>query len=482
MNKLFTNNLPWKIFSLALATMLWLFVINTQNPLQPREIRDIPVNIRGLSELEARGFVIQNEEELRNTTVRVAVRGPRLEIDRIQANKSLIDVTLDLTPYIDTLSDEVESTERIAAFDAKTKLSGVSVESMKPKTTYIVFEKEKTVTKRIVPNIIGEGVNQYLAPIVKPSTIEISGPKSKIDSIQDVFVDINVDQFSEDALSFNEEIKVLDKEGNEVTGIKKSPQFAQVTLPIGTKKRVPLEAQFKGTLPSGYIQTNTLISPKEITIVGKPELVNNIHSIKLEPIPLDNMIQTDAIKVNYMLPDEIECIDDIEDKILVTVEIQKESTYEYRLPTKDLNIQTIGLPKNYKYEILQDTLQIILGGTAEKLLVFDPKALVPVINLSGLAPGEYSIPVQIAIPEPLKILNKPLTLKLRIYDPSEEDVVVPEEPTPPPPVVPLEPLEPSEPSVPEEELPPEEEGVGEETTPSLEQEEVTTDDVMGSQE
>lgn len=432
MNKFFTDNLPWKIFSFALATMLWLFVINTQNPLQPREIRDIPVNIRGLSELEARGFVIQNEEELRNTKVKVSVRGPRLEIDRIQANKSLIDVTLDLTPYIDTLSDEVETTERIAAFDAKPKLSGVIVESMKPKTTYIIFEKEKTVTKRITPNIIGEGTNQYLAPIIKPSTIEISGPKSKIDSIHEVSVDINVNQFSEDVLSFNEEIKVLDKEGNVVTGIKKSPQFAQVTLPIGTKKRVPLEPQFKGTLPSGYIQTNTLISPKEITIVGKPELVNNIHSIKLEPIALDNMIQTDAIKVNYILPDEIECIDDIEDKILVTVEIQKESTYEYHLPTKNLNIQTVGFSSEYEYEILQDSLPIILAGTAEKLLVFDPKTIIPVINLSGLGVGEYSIPVQIAIPEPLKIINKPLTLKLRIYPKAGE--VVPEEPEPTPPV------------------------------------------------
>ncbi|MGL4737258.1 MAG: CdaR family protein [Cellulosilyticaceae bacterium] len=466
MNKFFTNNLPWKIFSLALASMLWLFVINTQNPLQPREIRDIQVNIRGLSELEARGFVIQNEEELRNTKVKVSVRGPRLEIDRIQANKSLIDVTLDLTPFIDTLSDEVESAERIAAFDAKAKLGGVTVETMKPKTTYLIFEKEKTVTKRIEPNIIGAGNNQYLAPIVKPSTIEISGPKSKINRIHEVSIDINVDQFSADALSFNEEIKVLDKEGNEVTGIKKSPQFAQVTLPIGTKKRVPLEAQFKGTLPSGYIQTNTLISPKEITIVGKPEVVNNIHSIKLEPIALDNMIQTDAIKVNYILPDEVECIDDIEDKILVTVEIQKESTYEYHLPTKELNIQTIGLSKNYKYEVLQDTLQIVLAGTAEKLLVFDPKTLVPVINLSGLAPGEYSIPVQVAIPEPLKVLNKPLTLKLRIYDPSE-DVVIPEEPTVTPPPT-------------EEVLPPVEEGAIE-TTPSVEQEEIVPEEIPNSE-
>ncbi|MGL4346401.1 MAG: CdaR family protein [Cellulosilyticaceae bacterium] len=416
MNKFFAQNLPWKIFSLALATMLWLFVINTQNPLQPREIKDIPVNIRGLSELEARGFVIQNEEELRNAKVRVSVRGPRLEIDRIQSNKSLIDVTLDLTPYIDTLSDDVETTERVAAFDAKPKLAGVTVETMKPKTTYIVFEKEKTVTKRISPNIIGGGGNQYLAPIIKPSTIEISGPKSKVDSIQEVSVDINVDQFSEDVLSFNEQIKVLDKEGNEVSGIKMSPQFAQVTMPIGTKKRVPLEPQFKGALPAGYIQTNTLISPKEITIVGKAELVNNIHSIKLEPIALDNMIQTDAIKVNYILPDEIECIDDIEDKILVTVEIQKESTYEYQLPTKGMNIQTIGLDPAYEYEILQDSFKMILAGTAEKLLVFDPKTVIPIVNLSGLKSGEYSIPMQIAIPEPLKILNKPLTLKLRINE------------------------------------------------------------------
>ena len=60
MNKLFTDNLPWKITSLVLAFILWLFVINTQNPIQPQEIAGVNVVITGLDELESNGTTFRN--------------------------------------------------------------------------------------------------------------------------------------------------------------------------------------------------------------------------------------------------------------------------------------------------------------------------------------------------------------------------------------------------------------------------------------
>ena len=49
MNRFFSNNVAWKIISLLLATLLWFFVINYQNPELTQEIKH-NVTIRGINE------------------------------------------------------------------------------------------------------------------------------------------------------------------------------------------------------------------------------------------------------------------------------------------------------------------------------------------------------------------------------------------------------------------------------------------------
>lgn len=427
MNKFFSNNLPWKLMSFALAGMLWLFVINTQNPLQPKTISDISVNIKGINEIESKGYVIQNEEELRNTKVKVVLKGPRLELEKLEANKdSLISVNLDLTPFANTLTTGSDTIERPVAYMVNTLGEGnIIVEDVRPKIAYITFEKEKNIILPVEYNITGDNNSQYMAldPIIKPSQVELKGPKTTVETIKKIVVDINIDDFSEDVLSYTLPIKALDSDGNEVFGVKKSPQYIEVTLPIGKKKVVPLEPQFQGTLPTGYIQTNTIVTPKEITIVGKADLVDSIQTIKLGKISLDNMIQSDTVKVDFLLPDGIEYIDNIENKAVVTVEIQKENTYEFNIDTNSIKLDVKGLGEGLEYEILEEEFKLILGGTAENLLKFDKNNIHGIIDLTGLEEGEYAIPMQINIPTNLKLINTPLTLGIRI---SKRETVPPE--------------------------------------------------------
>ncbi|MEG0013934.1 MAG: CdaR family protein [Cellulosilyticaceae bacterium] len=427
MNRLFANNLPWKLMSLVLASMLWLFVINTQNPLQPKTITDVPVNIKGISEIESKGYVIQNEEQLRNTKVKVVVKGPRLELEKLEANKeSLISVDIDLTPFVKMLATGSDTIQTPVAYIVTILSEGkVRTEDIRPKTTTVIFEKEKSVTLPVKYNITGDNNSQYMAlnPIIKPSQVEIKGPKTTVETIDKVVVDINIDDFSEDVLSYTLPIKALDSEGNEVVGVKKSPQYIEVTLPIGKKKVVPLDPQFQGELPPGYIKTNTIVTPKEITIVGKADLIDSIQVIKLGKISLDNMIQSDTVKVDFLLPDGIEYIDNIENKAVVTVEIQKENTYEFNIDPHSINLEVKGVGEGFKYEIIEPDLKVILGGTAENLLKFDKKNLNGIIDLTGLQEGEYAIPLHLSIPDNLKLINTPLTLGIRI---SNKEIVIPE--------------------------------------------------------
>lgn len=418
MNKFFSENLPWKIASLALATMLWIFVINTQNPMQPKTITGVSVNIRGTGALEEKGYVIQNEDKLRSQKVTVEVKGSRLQIDRLLANKGLIDIRIDLAQNVKDIVGDSDVVQTIGVLEGNIPLEGIVITDISPKFTQVVFEKEKRTVLPIQYNIIDKGNDAYIAkePIIKPPDIEIWGPQSYIDSIEKAVVNIDMKEFSEDMLSSKLPIKLLDSEGKEVQGVKKSPQFAEVTLPIGKKKKVPVEALFTGTLPEGYLQTNTIVNPKELTIVGKPELVDSIETIKLNSIALDNLIQSTTLKVDFVLPKGIEYIDKIESKATVTIEIKKQNSYEYRMKTEEMKIDMLNLAEGLNYEFLDKDFKLILGATAEELLAFNVDTLNGKVDLKDLGPGEYAIPIQLNIPPNYTVINTPLTINVRIFD------------------------------------------------------------------
>jgi YbbR domain-containing protein len=46
MRKILTRNIGWKILSLFFAILLWLLIINIEDPQTPREVREVAVEIR----------------------------------------------------------------------------------------------------------------------------------------------------------------------------------------------------------------------------------------------------------------------------------------------------------------------------------------------------------------------------------------------------------------------------------------------------
>ncbi len=424
MNKIFSHNLSWKIGSLVLAAILWLFVINSQNPTQPQEIRNIPIVIKGLPELESKGFVLKNKDKIQDQKFKAVIRGPRLQVDKVLANKSLIKATLDLTPYINELT--VDSIINVAEYTVTVSLEGISVISTAPEVTNVILEKEKTVEKKITYRKIGEPKNGYmeLEPIITPNTVTLSGAQSDIDSIREVSVEINIDKFSQDYLIDRIPVKVYDEEGEEIQNIKKSIQLVDVKLPIGKTKTVPLEATFTGTLPADYVHTNTLISPKEITIVGKEELVDQVEKIQLKPISLDNLIQTSIIKTEIILPKGIEYIDTIDKQVDVTLEIKKENTYPFDVVINGMQIEVVGMNEDLGYEILTPRVSIILKATAEELVTFDTLSITGKLDLTGLHEGDYNLPIELSIPENFVIMNKPINVDVRLTR------IIPESPSP----------------------------------------------------
>lgn len=440
MNKISREDLSWRILSLALAMILWLFVINTQNPTQPQTIKNVPVTIKGLDALEAQGYVLKNEDEVKNQAFSVTIRGPRLEIDKVY-NNNLITATLNLNQYLGDLNQD--SIQCLANYTIDIMLDGhsITVTDKKPQFTSIVLEREASVTRNVEYQIADGSTNGYELlgdPVLSPTTIEIKGAKSAINDIASVVVNIDGSTFSDEKLVQRLPVTIYDEEGNEITGLVTSPQNIEVRLLIGKLKNVPLKVNVKGSPQEGYVYIGTRCDPQTVTIVGKAEIVDNINEISLEPIDINEITETTVIPARLELPDGVTTSNAKE--VNVTVEMDKENTYIYNIPVSMLDIEVTGLDNNLSYEILTSEIQVGISATAEEILAYNASQIAAnlktTLDLSGYSEGDYTLPLKMQTAAKFKILNEGVDVEVKLVSLSngEEETPTPsgEETTPTP--------------------------------------------------
>ncbi|NLI90014.1 MAG: hypothetical protein GX366_06370 [Epulopiscium sp.] len=425
MSNFFSNNIVLKTVSLISALILWVFVINTQNPLERHDVRNRNISIRGIDVLEEKGYVIKNESEIRDQKVRVVVKGPKLQIEKIKSNPDLVDIKIDITKYANNISTSMDMVAPIIPVDVSVPI-GLTIVDQSPQNVEVIFEREKSVTKPIEYVINGGSNNEYetLTPKIVPEEIEVWGAESYMNEIAEVRIDIDVENFSEDVLTYDVPIKIYDAEGQELTELKKSHNKATVTLPIGKKKTVPLEMQFKGELPEGFIQTGIDLHPNSITIIGKPTLVDEITSIKLQEISLDNIVETSRIETGLILPKGITYLDKIDDSVTVTVRVKEQSVYNYNLDLSKPKINISNKKENYEYEILDDEIAVKVKAIAENLLDINPRNIEIDVDVKDYRPGDYSVPIKIQFPPEILVVEKPkvnirVTEKITAQEPEE---------------------------------------------------------------
>lgn len=430
MNKFFAENLSWKIISLILASILWIFVINTQNPTQPQEIKITNIVINGLDELESAGYILKNKNEILNQNFKILAYGPRLETDKLVSDPSLVTATINLIEYMRDLTEPSISMPINYKYSINLDSNKISLKDKRPGVNMLVFEKVDVITRAVTAELSNEIKNNYPIlgdPILSPTTIDISGPISDVKEIDSVKVFIDVEDFSEDNLVKSLPVKIYDVQGNEITGLTLSPKEIKVTLPMGKEKTVPLKINFKGEIPPGYILSKYEVVPKEVTITGKAEAVNPVQEIQLEAIDLSTVTQTDLIETHMILPEGVINIDPIDSEVTVSIEVTKETSYTYYINLDKIDLNVKGLEEGLNYEILTSSIELELSSTADELLKFNESQVTGVLNLTGKLEGEHTIELGLQVPESFKITNLPISVTVQINSPIEDE----EEVTPP---------------------------------------------------
>ena len=395
--KWITNNFGLKILAVIFAGVLWLAVVNIDDPVTTRSFTTT-VSVENGDYLTGIGkyYEIINN----SNTITFKVSGKRSYLERM--GNSDFRATADLKM--------IENLNRVPVEITPQRYGGyVTVAS---KLYYLDLDVEDLVSKPFVISVQTDGKPSKQHALgetsVSPSLLRVSGPASVVDTIDKAVAAVNVEEMSQDLT--DSVIPILyNKDGNEVDtkDLTFNIQNVMVSVRILDTKDVTLNFQTAGTLHEGYEYVGIEYEPQTVSVKGASAVLNTVNSITIPEEVLDLTDATGNIEkevdISAYLPEGVSLTKSNQAKISVTVKIEKHERRKFELPTANITVGNLG--SRYAAEFLTDTVAVELEGLASELDTLDASTLTGSIDVSGMTEGEHTVNLEVNLDSKFKLVK-----------------------------------------------------------------------------
>lgn len=424
MKKFRINNFGLKILSVVLAFIVWLIIVNYDDPIITKTFSGVVVDINNAESIEKENktYEIINDSNI----ISVKIKGQRSIVENM--SKDYLKATADIKniTFMNTIPIEVKSTrysDRLNLIEPKTPNVEVVIES----------KLDKQI--KISSNIIGEAADGYKIGQIKPfvDVIFVEGPESVVSIVKEARVNIAITGAKE-SFTTASEVLLYDAEGEEIhdSMLKVSLEEITVDVEVLEVKEVPVSVEVTGTPKNGYGYTGAVIcEPSSVKIAGNGSAFKNCSAIRVPAGHISIEGASDNVKENIdiskFLPSNIELSDENEDRNIV-VEAVIEPNQESVIAVPVAGIAVTGAPENMKGVIIDEDpiKEIKVSGLEKDILAYIQKgdfdATVNMENVlnseheeseTGYAGKIYTAEVVLSLPEGLTV-TKPLYVNVQL--------------------------------------------------------------------
>ncbi|OPL07348.1 MAG: hypothetical protein AVO33_05420 [delta proteobacterium ML8_F1] len=375
-----TKNTTAKVISLLFAIVFWTYVMDQVNPEMTKEFNNVTVEVIGAETLENQSLVLLSQE---NYSVGVEVRGRRGDI--IGFSKEDLKLTADITGY--TAGTNTIPIEKASLVE------NVTISNLSKPDIKVELDRLISVAKPIEVEETGTLTPGYqLSDIIKSrEEIVVSGAESFVSRVETLKGTVNIEKITED---FETEITLIpvDFEGNEVRGVNLSSNTIQIGYEAFRLKTLPVIATFEGEIDENYLLSEVSVNPPSVVVKGKPENVSSLVEIVLEPIDIAGATEDFTLEVPLNLPGGVSLPYNA-NLVGITAKVDLIETKEMLFDIGEVAI--VNLPGDFEMKILEapENLGVTLLDTGENLEGINRTEIELVLDLEGLAPGEYNQPI-----------------------------------------------------------------------------------------
>ena len=405
--KLF-QNMTLKMASLAGAIIIWLIIMNINDPVVTRIIYDVPVNVVNTSYIESMGLSYKISDGY--DTIAVTVRGNRSLVESLTASR--FNVTADLTQIISLETDPVMVPLTVYC-------PSISSENLTASPRNINIDIEEMVSKEFVINATEAGTTpangfEVGEMTVEPETVTIRGPGTLIDKIERVNAIVDVTGIRTDK-DMEPVIRITDKNGEQITDTQMSYLSMNVTeeemnvhvTVYAVRSGVSLKVETSGEPASGYTVGNIAVTPSTLSVVGSRAVLDmleqngNVITITADSglVDVTDKVSDVSVKIDirHILPEGLSLASQISTTAVVSVQILPANSRSVTVETR--NIDLSGLADGYSCVFESSSLEIKIQGSPEILGGLSASDLRASVDLSGLMIGRQKVPVSVDLPD-----------------------------------------------------------------------------------
>lgn len=428
------NNIVLKIGAVLFAILVWLMVVNTDNPITSKRIQNVPIKFINTEVFTNNDKTFQVVDGTNTVTVIAYAR--RLNLNSIQAS--------DFTAVVDC--------NKITDFNGAVKVElsyngpATILEEAKLANDTIQITTEDMLREQRDIDIHVEGAPADGYSIgeayTNPNIVTIQAPASIMNSIASVGVTVTVDGQDADVTQ-TVELVYYDVRGKtilltEEDRVKVSSPVTSVTVPILKTNQVAIVcSEVRGTdaVAPGYRYVGVECDTTSVSLKGLKAAMSGLNNITIPSEELDvSGASGDVVKeidISKYLPGNVEVIGN--SVVKVTMKVEKLATKEFMFSKSA--VQWINRDQEkYEYEIAggSQMFRVMIEGLEDDLEVLSISDLSLALDVSGYTAGTYSLEPVIELDEGFDWVSpKTITVVITELEPETEPETDAEEDTEP---------------------------------------------------
>ena len=411
-NRKLTANIPLKIMSILVGILVWLLVVNVDNPIKTRTIIIPGENVEVINKAYVDSdnkMVMQDDNP---DPVRVSVTAERKTLARLTASDISVVADLQQAGNLDTKPVMVPSAA---------SCSGVSADNIKVTPQYLEVRLEEKASQDFLVNANygtstpGKGY-EVGTQTASPEKVRITGPKSLINKIDKVNATVNVDGKTKDVTE-DVNLQIIDKNQDSLTDGKMAyltidnPKVTVTTKFWKIRTGVKLRAGYTGEAADGYQVDSVTTVPDTISIAGTDEA---LEKLRLEDNTL--WISGDGVDISGekgdmekkvslkdVLPEDTKLTSGASEDVLVRVSILPVGSRTFSLPANEIEVD--NKPSDLQFAFDTDSISVKVKAVDGDIDEFDVSDIKASIDLDGKTEGSYEVPVTVKLPKGYELLE-----------------------------------------------------------------------------
>lgn len=390
LGKKLMNNFGLKLLAILLAIVLWMVVINIDDPVV-RKTMTLSVTMKNQDYITEMGKYMDILGDSNTVTFTYTTKRG------IWENISSTDFSA--TADLKKIEAKENGTYRVPVIvSANRNASQITIESKQLylEVTLEDLGKKQFQIKANTSGTVADGCALGNVTIDNANVVQVSGPVSLVNAIDSVVATVNVDGMSAD-ITDNVVPVFYDVNGEviDTTKLEKSIDTVNITAQILNTKDIPLELSYMGEPEAGYCLTEVLSNPKTVRVKGTAATLNTLDRVVVPAEVLDlTGVTSDVektIDISTYLPEGVSLVISSDAKVNITAKIEEMETKEFRIPIS--NITAAGLKTGYQLAYAEKYLNVSIRAGRTALGYLNSANITGTIDVENLKEGTHTVTV-----------------------------------------------------------------------------------------